>query len=167
MLGAGVVLIAAGLVVVGVATSGGQARPPVASAVAFGLPPVVEGGTGASLAAVPGRPVVLSFFASWCEPCRRELPLLAAEAARAGAPEVIGIDFLDQRADALDLLGQTRVTFPTGYDHDGEVGRRWGVDGLPVTVFIAPGGRVVAYHRGELRRSELSGLVRRLEAAGR
>ena len=82
-----------------------------------------------------------------------------------GAPVVVGVDELDQRPDGPDLVRRTGVTFPAGFDHDGGVGRRWAVDGLPVTVFIAPDGRVIAYHRGELKQGQLDALVRRLVAA--
>jgi len=109
--------------------------------------------------AVPGHPVEVAFFAAWCTPCTRELPVLEAVAARQGGPQLLGVDFMDQRPDALDLLARTRVTFPAGYDHDGSVGARWGVDGLPVTVFIRSDGRVVHYHRGELKAPELGRLA--------
>ena len=167
VIAAGVALTVAAVATAGVLSTGGHSQPPVARSAPFTLAPVAEGAPEAALSATPNRPTVLSFFAAWCEPCRRELPLLEAAAAQRGGPDVVGVDFLDQRADALDLLARARVTFPTGYDHDGEIGRRWAVDGLPVTVFIAPGGRVVDYHRGELRRPELDRLVGRLETSGR
>lgn len=156
MIGASLAVIAAGTVVaVALATSGGSAAPPIATALPFTLEPVVAGAPNASLTGRPGHPVVVTFFAAWCDPCRRELPAVEALAARAGGPQVLGVDFLDQRADAQALLASSRVTFPSGYDHDGSMGARWGVTGLPVTVFIGSDGRVVHYHRGELGAAEL------------
>jgi hypothetical protein len=78
---------------------------------------------------------------------------------------VVGIDELDQKPDGPDLVHQTGVTFPSGYDHDGAVGHSWAVNGLPITVFIAPTGRLVAYHRGQLNAAQFDALVSRLEAA--
>jgi thiol-disulfide isomerase/thioredoxin len=172
------VALAVAVVVVAVLTSdgGGAAdASPVPTARGFTLPPVIAGQPPAVLAPVPGHPVVLTFFASWCQPCTQELPLLEKlsrswQSERAGVgsssvPVVVGVDELDQRPDGPDMVQQARVTFPSGYDHDGSIGRRWLVDGLPITVFIAPDGRVVDYHRGQLRQGELDALVRRLRAA--
>jgi cytochrome c biogenesis protein CcmG, thiol:disulfide interchange protein DsbE len=165
---------AAGVVVAAVVSSAGGTpdRPPFAAARGFTLPPVVAGQPSAGLAGKPGRPVVLTFFAAWCAPCVTELPLierLSETWQREGsqAPVVVGVDELDQRPDGPDLVRRTGVTFPSGFDHDGSVGRQWLLDGLPVTVFIAPDGRVVAYHRGQLDQATLDGLVRRLTAAAR
>lgn len=159
-----VVLLAAGVITTAVLTSrgaGGDPTSPVASARPFTLPPVLSGAP-VTLAAAPGRPTVLTFFASWCAPCTQELPRFEHLAASAGAPAVVGVDELDQRPAGPDLVRRTGVTFPAGYDHDGSIGRAWAVDGLPITVFIAPDGRVVDYHRGELGTSRLDALVHRL-----
>jgi thiol-disulfide isomerase/thioredoxin len=131
----------------------------------FTLPSVLPSGPQAVLPAVPGRPTVVTFFAAWCDPCRAELPLVEAAARRSGAPAVVGVDVLDQRPDAQQLMQQAGVTFPSGYDHDGTVSERWGIVGLPVTVFIAPDGRVVSFHRGELKQHQLDDLLHRLARA--
>lgn len=153
----------------------GGSRSPVATAPPFTLGPVIPGQPAASLGASPGHPVVVSFFASWCRPCIQELPLIerlartwdgsrAAAADPATVPEVIGVDEQDQRPDGPDLVRRTGVTFPSGFDHDGRVGAAYGIDGLPITVFVSPGGRVVNYHRGALTSRQLDTLVRRLLA---
>jgi peroxiredoxin len=167
-----VVVVAVAVVVGAILSSGGGAADgaPFAAAPAFTLPAVDSGQPSVSLPAVPGRPVVLTFFAAWCAPCTRELPVIerlwrSVQVEGPGAPTVIGVDELDQRPDGPDLVRRTGVTFPSGYDHDGAVGRHWAVDGLPITAFIAPDGRVVAYHRGELDAAQLDVLVHRLVAA--
>jgi cytochrome c biogenesis protein CcmG/thiol:disulfide interchange protein DsbE len=170
------VVVAAVVVGAAVLTSrgggSGDAESPIPQAEPFTLAPVIAGQPAAVLPAIPGHPVVLAFFASWCAPCTEELPLIEklSRATTGGprgvaSPTVVGVDELDQRPDGPDLVRAAGVTFPAGYDHDGSVGQKWHIDGLPITVFIAPDGRVVAYHRGQLSQHQLDGLVRRLTAA--
>jgi cytochrome c biogenesis protein CcmG/thiol:disulfide interchange protein DsbE len=172
-----VVVLAAGVIVAAVLSTRGGSHPdvsPVTTVQPFSLAPVIPGQPPAVLGADPGHPVVLTFFASWCLPCTEELPLIerlsqkwAAAPVGASVPRVVGIDELDQRPDGPDMVTQAGVTFPAGYDHDGSVGAKWDVDGLPITVFIAADGRIVDYHRGQLHQGQLDALVARLEAAGR
>jgi len=171
-----VVVVAAVVVGTAVLTSrgggAGDTEIPIPQVEPFTLAPVISGQPRAVLSATPGRAVVLAFFASWCAPCTQELPLiekLYRSSAQTGAaspapPTVVGVDELDQRPDGPDIVRAAGVTFPAGYDHDGSVGQKWHIDGLPITVFIAPDGRVVAYHRGQLSQHQLDGLVRRLAA---
>ena len=145
-------------------------KPPFATARGFTLPPVDTGQPPVALAPVPGRPVVLTFFAAWCQPCIAELPVIerawrSFQAQGPRAPLVVGVDELDQKPAGPDLVHTAGVTFPAGYDHDGSVGRAWAVNGLPITVFMTGTGRVVAYHRGQVNASQFDALVRRLEAA--
>lgn len=148
----------------------GGSGSPVATARGFSLPAAVRGEAAVALSPVPGHPVLLTFFASWCQPCIEELPLiegLSQTWARQGsAGEVVGVDELDQRPEGPDLVRRTGVTFPAGYDHDGSVGKAWGINGLPITVAISPDGRVVEYHRGALSSRQLDALVKRLAEAG-
>jgi cytochrome c biogenesis protein CcmG/thiol:disulfide interchange protein DsbE len=165
---AAVLTLAGGVVTAGVLTTHASADAgPVAGAQSFSLPNVKAGGPAVALGAVPGRATIVDFFAAWCDPCRAELPLVEAVSKRAGAPAVVGIDVLDQRTDALTLLKQTGVTFPAAFDHDGATSQKWGIVGLPVTVFVAPDGRIVSYRRGQLDAHTLDGLVARLERASR
>jgi thiol-disulfide isomerase/thioredoxin len=163
---AAVLTLAGGVVTAGVLTTHGSASAnvgPISEAQAFALPNVTPGAPTVALKAVPGKATIVDFFAAWCDPCRAELPLIEAIASRAGAPAVVGIDVLDQRPDALTLLKQSRATFPAGFDHDGSASQKWGIDGLPVTVFVAPDGHIVSYHRGQLDQRALEVLVDKLE----
>ena len=166
---AAVVTLAAAVVTAGVLTTRGSANAdtgPVSRVQAFSLPAVVNGRPTVALPLVPGRSTIVDFFAAWCDPCRAELPLIQDVSRQVGAPAVVGIDVLDQRPDALALLKLTGVTFPTAFDHDGTASQKWGVDGLPVTVFAAPDGHIVSYHRGQLSAHALAVLVDRLEKVG-
>jgi cytochrome c biogenesis protein CcmG/thiol:disulfide interchange protein DsbE len=88
---------------------------------------LLPGGTRAlraRLAALRGRPVVINKWASWCEPCREELPAFQRAALSLGREVAfIGIDSGDySRADALDFLRSFPVSYPSYYDHSGQAG---------------------------------------------
>ncbi|HLW47373.1 MAG TPA: TlpA disulfide reductase family protein [bacterium] len=92
-----------------------------------------------------GHPIVLNFWASWCPPCRAEMPALEAayRTYRARGVVVIGID------GATDTWGASRaflearaVTYPVGRDDAGQIAQAYHVAGLPTTFFIAADGRV-------------------------
>jgi cytochrome c biogenesis protein CcmG, thiol:disulfide interchange protein DsbE len=113
----------------------------------------------------PTRPTVVNFFASWCIPCREELPYLAEAARRNPAIDFIGIDVRDVRNDALLMLEDAGVGFPAGVDRDRKIADAFELAGMPTTVFIAPGGRIVATVQGGLTQAELAKQLSRLEAA--
>ncbi len=109
-----------------------------------------------SLAALAGRPVVLNFWASWCVPCRKELPAFSAVAQRLGSRVAfLGVDHLDGRRGALDLQKEMDLPYPSGYDPDGGVHSAYGFVGMPATVFISPDGRILKRHTGQLSQAEL------------
>jgi len=137
--------------------AGRSAASPVDHALPFALADVRPGRPQAVLSAHPGRPIVLNFFAAWCDPCHAEVPLLADLERREGDRlSVLGVDMQDNRDLAAQLLAGAGVTYPAGYDPNRVVSEPWQVDGLPVTVFIAPDGTVVDYHRGQLQAGDLA-----------
>ncbi len=106
-----------------------------------------------------GRPVLVNIFASWCAPCRREMPLLLDAAAERGDIAFLGIDHLDQRADGERFVEEMSITFPTIYDIAGDVAGALGARGMPTTVVFDVDGELVAHHTGELTASSLDQLL--------
>jgi cytochrome c biogenesis protein CcmG/thiol:disulfide interchange protein DsbE len=97
-----------------------------------------------------GQVVVVNFWASWCEPCRDESPLLERWQRRLAGDgaTVLGVDTEDVTADALGFARQMKLTYPLLRDRDGEAARRFGVTGYPETVVLDRRGRVAAVKRG-------------------
>lgn len=72
-------------------------------------------------AAVAGRPALINVWATWCVPCRRELPVLQTYAEQPGAVQVLGVQVMSDQASGLDLLTQLGVRIPSVYDGDKRV----------------------------------------------
>ena len=106
-----------------------------------------------------GKALIVNFWATWCAPCRREIPLLNKLAAdRAGENfQVVGVA-IDFRDKVLDYAKQMQIDYPLliGEQDALDAAAAFGVDavGLPFTIFTDTGGRVIALHMGELTADE-------------
>ena len=125
------------------------------SAPAFDLPAVEDAAQRVASDFLGQRPAVVNFWASWCVPCRRELPMLAKVARDVTDVEFVGINHLDSREDALDVAREMRLPYRSGHDPGGDTALAYGLRGMPSTVFIDRTGRVVKIHTGELTERQL------------
>ena len=123
------------------------------------------------LDALRGRVVVVNFWASWCVPCRQEMPALEQASqgyAEAGRPvTVIGVDASDVRSEAATFLSEVGVTYPTVYDQQGlrgGVATSWSVTALPQTWFVARDGSRAGRIAGRLTAEDLRAKVDELLA---
>ncbi len=106
-----------------------------------------------------GNPTLVNIFASWCGPCRAEMPLLLA--ARDANPDVtfLGIDHLDRREDGEAFVEELGIDFATIHDLDGDVAFAVGGRGMPTTVVFDRDGQLAGRVVGELTETSLAQLL--------
>ncbi len=107
-----------------------------------------DGGT-IELAALKGKPVVVNFWATWCGPCKTEMPLIQEAFAEAGGQlEVLGVNYQESAEAAKSYRDEMHLTFPIVLDSDGKVADAYFAQGLPVTYFIDSEGVVKDFRIG-------------------
>jgi len=126
---------------------GGAAGAP-GPAPEFTLP--ARGGSNLSLSQYKGQVVMINFWATWCGPCRQEMPLLDAmyKKYKGMGFTLIGVNVEPDSAAAVTWLKGMPVTFPILFDTDSVVAGNFGVEGMPSTVFVDRKGQVRYVHRG-------------------
>jgi cytochrome c biogenesis protein CcmG/thiol:disulfide interchange protein DsbE len=102
-----------------------------------------------------GKPAVLYFFASWCVPCREELPVVEAASKARTDVAFVGVDHLDHRDDAREFMQRYGLSLRAGHDPSGSVALKYRLRGLPATVFIGTDGDIVSTLHGQLDRETL------------
>ncbi|MFI5265921.1 MAG: TlpA family protein disulfide reductase [Chloroflexota bacterium] len=107
-------------------------------------------GSSASLAGYRGRPVIVNFWATWCEPCKQEMPALQAESAARPDLVVLGVDNVESAVKVKPYVDQLGVRFPILLDQDASVMERYQVTGLPTSFFIDRSGVLRSLYRGAL-----------------
>jgi len=140
--------------------SGGFDKEPGRPAPPWSLPALRHPGDVVSFAGFAGRPVVVNFWASWCPPCRKEMPALAAAARRlAGKVDFVGVDTNDSRPAAIAFAAKTGVAYPLGFDPHGDLASTYGVYGLPTTFFVSAQGRLLGRQVGAMTGGRLAQLL--------
>lgn len=138
-----------------------QSARQVGGAVVLDKPEAVEnfqleplnGGEPVSLSDFRGKTVVINFWASWCQPCIREIPILMQANRQFGDDVVlVGLNTLDDKDDAISMMNEFGMDYLNLNDddrNDGSVAVEFGVVGVPETYIINPEGQLVAYRRGD------------------
>ena len=141
-------------------------KQPVAPEAGHSLPQLGGAGTS-SLASYAGKVVVLNFWASWCEPCQVEAPLLEHAQSRLErhGGTVLGITYKDASPDSESFVRQFHLTYPNLRDKSGEFASSYGTDRLPESFIVNRAGRIVAISRGEIEQPFVEQAIKLAEAS--
>ncbi|MBT9259550.1 MAG: redoxin domain-containing protein [Clostridiales bacterium] len=115
---------------------------------------------------VEGRFVLVNFFASWCAPCKDEIPLLQSLANDfPEALQVVGIAWRDSRGDAAAFAREMAIGYPILWDGKGKAARQYGLTGVPESWLIDPQGVAVLHLKGPLTAETDKAIRKLLEGA--
>jgi cytochrome c biogenesis protein CcmG, thiol:disulfide interchange protein DsbE len=142
-----------------------QGHRPSAPNAKLALPLLGEGGDE-SLVALRGKVVVLNVFASWCDPCKAEAPVLEQTQRQIASKNatVLGVTYLDNSSDSEQFVRQEHITYPVMRDVSGNFVRSFGTTGVPETFVIDRQGRIAALRRYQLDSQWLKQTLPRLLA---
>jgi len=122
--------------------SGGTAKPVAAGS--FSLPALGHTGQQVALSGYRDQPLIVNFFASWCEPCQKGTPLLAAfYRSEKRKVALVGLDENDVVGHATTFTRKEGVSYPVGWDPGGAAATAYGVNALPQTFFLNAKHQVV------------------------
>lgn len=129
------------------------------------------GGQAVRLSQLKGKVVLLNIWATWCGPCRKEMPTMEALARRLSGEDFVLLAVsqdVDGAVTVKPYLQEGGYTFPVLLDVQGEVGRKYGVTGYPETFIIDRQGQVVYHHIGynDWAQSQVEETLRRLIQQG-
>lgn len=175
-LGLALIIIAA-LVAIGIYNQRGDDIPPNDIQVGAEAPPIeqatINGAGDFSLASHAGKVVIVNFWASWCDPCRNEMPMLQDVVnANPDSLAIVGVDVKnDTEYAAQRFLETTGITYQVVRDSSegssavGPIATAYGIStNYPTTIFISPSGQVATFHIGEIKdEDQLNDLIEKAQ----
>ena len=115
-------------------------------------------GNTQELSAFIGQPLIINFWATWCGPCRIEMPELQAvsEEYKDQGLVILALDQDESAGEVQDYFTELGLTFTPLLDDDSDTAQSYGLQGtLPASVFINPDGEITVIHRGVMTRGQL------------
>jgi len=107
-------------------------------------------GEEVSLRDFGGQPVLINFWATWCPPCREELPAIQTMHHNSDDLVVLGVNFQEGLADVRPFVEEAGLTFPILLDEEGRVAKAYRARSLPTSFFLSPDGIITAVHIGPM-----------------
>jgi thiol-disulfide isomerase/thioredoxin len=147
---------AAVLCAVALVGCGGRGSPGPSGSVSGGIVAGSPARFRAELRALRGRPVVVNYWGSWCDPCKAEMPRLVAAATRYdGRVHFLGVDVQDVTAAARRFVRRYRVPFDSFEDPRKAITLDQHILSVPTTQFFAADGHLALVHLGEIKAGQL------------
>jgi peroxiredoxin len=127
----------------------------------FALVDARDGRTVRKLSDYRGKAVIINWYASWCAPCKAEIPeFQAAYVARGDQLVVLGVDYIESQEKAAGILSELGATYPAVLDTTGAVAEHYRVtQGLPTTFFVDKDGILRGTRTGQVLKDQLSGYL--------
>ena len=154
-------LVISGIALYATKTGTRQQTPTTSPLIGQLAPPLPELALNAEkeapLAQFRGKPVLVNFMASWCLPCRAEIPALDTLSDDVA---IIAVAYKDKLTDTETFLKEYGDPYDAVWmDFDGRAGLRWGIYGVPETFVIDASGRVVLRHAGPIFKDTLEDII--------
>ena len=124
---------------------------------------VLDNGDYLSLADLQGQPIVLNFWATWCSPCRREMPELVAAATANPDLIVLAVNVQEELARLQPFASEFQLPMPVVQDPLGELRRHYAVRAMPTTIFIDRTGKIATIWTGVLTKEVLTQRLAEIE----
>ncbi len=118
-------------------------------------------GRHASISDLKGRPVLINFWATWCPPCRAEMPELLQAARDYPDLVMLAVNVSEAPGDVSKFAEQFRMDVPVVIDPTGTISDRYNITGLPTSVFLDTDGSIAAVRPGAINRSVIDGVLGR------
>ncbi len=153
--------VVASLVAIALVASGSgrrrPGRPPTRRRRRSACPSSASPGRRSRSADYAGQPLIVNFFASWCEPCQQETPLLAKfYRTEHGKVAIVGLDENDVLGSAMSFTRNEGVSYPVGFDPEVIAASAYGVAGLPQTFFLNARHRIVDRVFGAVTQADIN-----------
>lgn len=109
-----------------------------------------------------GKAVLVNFWGSWCEPCKREMPSMqdAYNHYKKDEFEIVAVNVQESDIAVKSFVKSYGLSFPIVLDKEGEVYRSWEIFNLPTSVFIKPNGKIERTYEGEMSMKQLDQWIR-------
>ncbi len=133
--------------------------PTMAPRPAPDLPLTMLGGEETTLEQWRGQGIILNFWATWCYPCRAEMPLLAEIDSKYEDVVVVGVNYLENQESAAGFVSEFDIPFPIVVDDKGWLSGELEIKGLPTTIYINADGQIVGSKIGPVTKAELEAMI--------
>lgn len=119
-------------------------------------------GDSLELSDLQGKTVLINFWATWCKPCRTEMPDIQKiyEQYRDEGFEVVAVNIAENPVSVKGFARQLELDFPIVLDRDRKVTKQYNIGPLPASLFIAKDGKVVRKQTGQMSEKQIEGYVR-------